>query len=251
VGIYLHKILAAFFLPTGIVLIFLGLGFLRRSRFWIGCAFFLFFLSSVPLVSNGLIRLVEYPFERMPVHAMPEADAIVVLGEGQAIAPGPEVISEWIDGDRFWGGIELYNAGKAPLLVFTGGWIPWSRQTRSDGEVLMSCAARLGIPEENMMVTGKASNTAEEAIEVAKLLGKEKRLLLVTSAFHMTRAQRLFEARGLNVIPYPVDFKADTSKNFSIIDICPNAKAFEKTELVVRELLGRAFYTVRDWLWHF
>jgi uncharacterized SAM-binding protein YcdF (DUF218 family) len=177
---------------------------------------------------------------------MPEADAIIVLGEGQSIAPGPEAISEWNDGDRFWGGVELYQAGKAPLLVFTGGWIPWSRQTRTDGEVLMSYAARLGVPDANMMTTGKASNTAEEAIEVEKLLGKEKRLLLVTSAFHMTRAQRLFEARGLKVIPYPVDFKAQSNR-WSVIDICPAAKAFEKTEMVFREFLGQAFYAVKDW----
>lgn len=244
--IYLHKILAAFFLPTGILLFLLGVGFWRRSRFWIGCAFLLFFLSSMPLVSNGMVRWVEYPFQRMSAHSMPEADAIIVLGEGQSIAPGPEAISEWNDGDRFWGGVDLYQAGKAPLLIFTGGWIPWSRQTRTDGEVLMSYAARLGVPDANMMASGKASNTAEEAIEVEKLLGKEKRLLLVTSAFHMTRAQRLFEARGLKVTPYPVDFKSQSNK-WSVIDIWPTAKAFEKTEMVFREFLGQAFYAVRDW----
>ena len=243
--IYLHKILAAFFLPTGILFFLLGVGFWRRSRFWIGCAFLLFFLSSMPVVSNGMVRWVEYPFQRMPANSMPKADAIIVLGEGQSIAPGPEAISEWNDGDRFWGGVDLYQAGKAPLLIFTGGWIPWSRQTRTDGEVLMSYAARVGIPFANMMTTGKASNTAEEAIEVEKLLGNEKRLLLVTSAFHMTRAKRLFEARGLKVIPYPVDFKSQ-SNNFSVIDLCPSAKAFEKTEMVFREFLGQAFYAVRD-----
>jgi uncharacterized SAM-binding protein YcdF (DUF218 family) len=62
----------------------------------------------------------------------------------------------------------------------------------------------------------------------------------------MTRAQGLFEARGLNVIPYPVDFKAQ-SNHWSVIDICPSAKAFEKTEMVFREILGQAFYAVRDW----
>ena len=245
-AIYLHKILPFFFLPTGFVLVLLAVGFLRRSRFWVGCALVLFFISSMPLVSNGLLRLVEHPFTRLFAQSMPIVDAIVVLGEGQSIAPGPEAISEWNDGDRFWGGVDLFKAGKAPLLVFTGGWIPWSRQTQTDGEVLMSCAARLGIPDENMMVTGKASNTAEEAREVEKVLGKKKRLLLVTSAFHMTRAKRLFEARGLIVIPYPVDFKADTSNNFSVIDICPKAKAFEKTEFVFREFIGRAFYAFRN-----
>jgi hypothetical protein len=50
------------------------------------------------------------------------------------------------------------------------------------------------------------------------------------------------------VIPHPVDFKADTSKKFSIIDICPKAKAFEKTEMVFREFLGRAFSAIRNWV---
>ena len=247
-AIYLHKILPFFFLPTGIVLVLLAVGFLRRSRFWVGCAFVFFFLSSMPLVSNGLLRLVEHPFTRGHAQSMPVVDAIVVLGEGQSIAPGAEAISEWNDGDRFWGGVDLFKAGKAPLLVFTGGWIPWARQTQTDGEVLMSFAARLGIPEENMSVTEKASNTQEEATAVKKLIGKEKRLLLVTSAFHMTCAQKLFKAQGFKVIPFPVDFKSEVSKNFSIIDICPKAKAFEKTEMVFREFLGRAFYAFRNFL---
>lgn len=200
----------------------------------------------MPLVSNCLLRLVEHPFERGYAESMPIADAIVVLSEGQSIAPGSDAISEWNDGDRFWGGVDLFKGAKAPLLVFTGGWIPWTRQTQTDGEVLMSFAARLGIPEENMRVSEKASNTQEEANAVKKLIGKEKRLLLVTSAFHMTRAQRLFKAQGFKVFPFPVDFKSEASKKLSIIDICPKALAFEKTEMVFREFLGRAFYTFRD-----
>ena len=34
------------------------------------------------------------------------------------------------------------------------------------------------------------------------------RILLVTSAFHMRRAQRLFERQGPKVLPFPVDFQA-------------------------------------------
>jgi hypothetical protein len=50
----------------------------------------------------------------------------------------------------------------------------------------------------------------------------------------------------LKVIPYPVDFKAQSNR-WSVIDICPAAKAFEKTEMVFREFLGQAFYAVKDW----
>ena len=54
-------------------------------------------------------------------------------------------------------------------------------------------------------------NTAEEAVAIRQLLDASKnsevhslRILLVTSAFHMRRAQRLFERKGLVVEPFPV-----------------------------------------------
>ena len=36
---------------------------------------------------------------------------------------------------------------------------------------------------------------------------KSSRILLVSSAFHMRRAQRLFERQGMKVEPFPVDFQ--------------------------------------------
>ena len=52
-------------------------------------------------------------------------------------------------------------------------------------------------------------NTADEAVAIRRLLpARQSRVLLVTSAFHMRRAQRLFERQGLQVLPFPVDFQA-------------------------------------------
>ena len=57
-------------------------------------------------------------------------------------------------------------------------------------------------------------NTAEEAIAIRRLLEASdrsiisSRILLVTSAFHMCSAQRLFERQGMFVEPFPVDFQA-------------------------------------------
>ncbi len=176
---------------------------------------------------------------------MNKADAIVVLSEGRMVAPGKARISEWSDGDRFWAGVDLYMAGKASLLIFTGGWAPWIPEARPDGEVLMEFAARLGVPPSSTKTTGKVVNTAEEADEVARMLGDNATVLLVTSAFHMPRAQRLFQERGLQVTPYPVDFKVDAVKEAGVMDYLPQASAFAKTDMVWRELLGRAYYSVR------
>ena len=53
-----------------------------------------------------------------------------------------------------------------------------------------------------MASTPPVLNTAEEAVAIRRLLSvSNSRVLLVTSAFHMRRFQRLFERQGIQVIP--------------------------------------------------
>lgn len=252
-NIYLNKLLPLLALPTGLLLLLLALALLMRRRWPIWLALSLFWLGSTPWVSNHLVRWCEAGAVRHVATRMPKAQAIVVLSEGRTLAPGPAGISEWNDGDRFWGGIELYRAGKAPWLVFTGGWAPWQPELAPESEVLKDWARLQGVPEAAIQVTGKVMNTADEAAAVAALLpglgttadAKPGTVLLVTSAFHMPRAQRLFEQTGLEVLPCPVDFKARADQPFGAMDLLPNAGAWQRTEMAWRELLGRAWYFTR------
>ncbi len=244
--IYLHKILPIIFLPTGLVFLLMLAGLLFRRRLLFVAALALFWLASTPWIANGLARFVEQGMERKPAAEMLAADVIVILSEGRVVAPGAAAISEWTDGDRFWGGVELYRAGKAPLLVLTGGWSPWVAAARPDGEVMAGYAQMLGVPEKAIRLTGKVVNTAEEAQAVAAMLGRDKSVLLVTSAFHMPRSQRLFEQAGLRVMPYPVDFMVGAARELDVLDLLPRADAFGKTETAWRELLGRAYYRLRS-----
>ncbi len=241
--IYLHKILPILFLPTGLILGLLlwGLTTRRKSPIWAGLM--LFWLCSTPLLSDRFMAAVEGHGQRLDPTTMPQAEAIVVLSGMLKIAPGPAAIPEWGEAsDRFWGGLELYQAGKAPRLIFTGGWLPWRPDQRPEGEYLQDIALAQGIAPTAMTVTDPVSNTAAEAEAVHALLGNQPTILLVTSAFHMPRAQGLFERVGCTVIPYPVDFYVNLSRPLSILDVLPNADAFQRTELAWRELIGRAYY---------
>lgn len=250
--IYLYKILPVFLLPVGITLLLVLAGLLlrRRAVIWIGIS--ILWLSSISVVSHFLVRSVEGWAERSQAIDAPRADAIVVLSGGRVVAPGVAAVSEWIDADRFYGGVELFQAGKAPLLIYTGGWAPWEPQTKPEGTILIEYAKALGVPAKSMATTGAVVNTAEEASAVAGLLDKRKigledragkvRVLLVTSAFHMKRAQLLFERAGLQVAPYPVDFQVSAGKTLSPIDFLPTAGALRQTENAWREIYGRIFY---------
>ena len=51
---------------------------------------------------------------------------------------------EWGDPDRFFAGIDVLKSGKAPILIFTRGKMPWS-SLPAEGELLKAKAVELGI----------------------------------------------------------------------------------------------------------
>jgi uncharacterized SAM-binding protein YcdF (DUF218 family) len=250
--IYLHKILPLFVLPVGITLLLVlaGLRLHRRWLIWSGVA--VLWLSSTPFISALAVRATEGWAERGLATDAPKADAIVVLSEGRVVAPGKAAVSEWGDADRFFGGVELFNSRKSPLLVFTGGAAPWEPNAALEGDILAGYAKALGVPDGQVLKTPRVTNTAEEALAVATLLrgrfsgptwrGGAPRILLVTSAFHMPRARVLFARAGLSVIPFPVDFQVSAGGHMSVLAFLPTAGALAQTELAMRELYGRLFY---------
>ena len=71
---------------------------------------------------------------------------------------------------------------------------------------------------------------------------------MVTSTYHMPRAQRLFERAGLIVIAYPVDFQVEASRTLSVLDFVPSAKEFKATEMAWRENIGRVYYEFKGFV---
>ena len=245
--IYLHRLLPLALSPIAMILLLMVWAAYRRSRATGLLAIVLLYAASVPVLSDPLFRAVE----QQQLRAMPEtvapAQVVVVLSGMMLNIPGkPAVVPEWGEAvDRFFAGLDLYAAGKAPLLVFTGGLLPWQGDQEPEGQVLRRMALRFGVPPDAMMVSGPAQNTEQESVAVRRLLEPGvRRIVLVTSAFHMSRAKSLFEQAGFVVTPYPVDFRVEV-RGITPMDYLPEARAFGRTDLAVRELLGRGYYALR------
>jgi len=248
--IYLNKILPVICLPIGLTVILVGAGLILRKRVlcWIGLG--LLFLLSTGFVSGKLMRWVEGVKDRSVIQDVNTAEAIVVLSgmiEERKNAP----LGEWSGAvDRFEVGVDLIQAGKAPLLIFTGGWVPWIPNAKPEGEILAQRAVKLGVPRDKILVTGKAQNTEEEAIAVSKVcikgfvVGRKPRIILVTSAFHMKRAGMLFRKSGFEVTPFSVDFQTSGNSEITILNFLPSAQALARTETAIREMIGLAYYLV-------
>jgi uncharacterized SAM-binding protein YcdF (DUF218 family) len=228
-----------------IIVILIGL--IKNKKKLIYIAIGVLYIISTSIFSNNFFKLVEGSEYRKPISAIDSADAIVVLsGMLEINEVGDNTYVEWGDPDRFFGGIALFKASKAPKLVFTGGKMPWVEAKKTEGDVLKEYAISNGIPSEKIFVTKDVENTADEAVAVKELIGTSKQIILVTSAYHMYRAQRLFEKQGIKVIPFKVDYKVGRNKEIVIMDFLPDSESIKLTETGIREIIGRLFYLIKS-----
>ena len=240
--IYLHKILPALASPLGLCLLLVLLGLLLNARRWVLRGILILIVCALPATSNVLWRQLERGHALQDPSDAPTAEAIVVLsGMLRAVPSGDGFAYEWSEAaDRYFAGVDLALAMKAPKLIFTRGAQPWSAGA-PEGEVLFERARRDLVPEGMLALTPPVDNTAQEAQAVAEMLDPKAKVILVTSAFHMPRAQALFQDAGLDVTPWPVDFRASANK-VTPMDFIPSAGGLSGTSAALREFLGRAYY---------
>ena len=245
--IYLNKILPYLIYPITIITFFLIWAAISRKRLPVILALVLLIITSSPIVSHQMVAYIDGQERKKIVEDMEVADSIVVLsGMIGPIMTKQGVAYEWGDPDRFFGGIELIKAGKAKNIIFTGGIMPWQKNIQPEGQILAKFAEDFRIPSSQIIVTGDVENTRDEAKAVREILTKNNtnKVILVTSAFHMPRASKLFLKEGIEVQTYPVDFKVGIS-NITPMDFLPSADAFSGFQFSLRELIGRAYYRFR------
>ena len=165
------------------------------------------YLCSTALVADGLMAALERSYPPRALAATPQAEAIVLLG---GATRGDTHMSTLADlnqqADRLVHAAALFHAGRAPLILLSGGGQPG---TRPEAERMRDILLVMGVPDQVMRLERESRNTHDNAVNSARLLAAvgARKVLLVTSAFHMRRAEALFSAQGLQVIPAPTDYQ--------------------------------------------
>jgi uncharacterized SAM-binding protein YcdF (DUF218 family) len=241
--IYLHKFLPLIASPLFFVLIVILIGTYLKSKKISFFGLLILIFCSLPIISNKLIFFLEKDYSRKEISNVSKADAIVVLsGMVSTIKTNGKISYEFNNAvDRILSGIDLFKEDKASFLILTNGKMPWSLGI-PEGEYLKKFSIKFGIPEDRILLTDNVQNTDQEAKSVKKLLKTNKaNIILVTSAFHMPRAKKIFEATNIKVIPFAVDFRTSIKK-ITIIDFMPSANSLKDTSNFFREMIGRLYY---------
>jgi uncharacterized SAM-binding protein YcdF (DUF218 family) len=148
--------------------------------------------------------------------------------------------------DRLTHALALYKAGKAPLVLLSGGAHPGNR---SEAEIMYEHLVLMGVPASALLMERQSRDTHDNALYSAILLkGKGiKRVLLVTSGFHMRRAVPLFERQGLEVIPAPTDFQRLVGEA-TLMRWLPSVNSLVRSTYAMREYVGYVVYRYRGWI---
>jgi uncharacterized SAM-binding protein YcdF (DUF218 family) len=214
---------------------------LRRVAYAAGvfAAAWLWFWSA-PVASGWIRGSLEDAAGERRVEALPAAPAIVVLGGAvePPLAPWRVYPDLKAASDRVWHAARLYRAGKAPLLVLSGGTMYQGEMP--EAEAMRQFLVDLGVPASALLLEAQSQTTTENAADTARLLRQRGigKILLVTSALHMRRARGLFERAGLEVIPAPTDYEV-VHRPWRVLDVVPDTEALDGSARAIKEIVGR------------
>ena len=262
--LFLSKLLPLLVYPVGLASLFmvLTLWWLWRKRRGraIGSAaiaLLILLISSNAWVATRLVQSLEW--RNLPPDPMPMAEAIVVLGGSTRPADYPR---PWVDvmeaGDRILHGAQLYNAGKAPKLILSGGRIEWRGGGPSESDDMAQIATAMGVLKADILEDPTSLNTYQNAVNVKAILSREgwNQILLVTSAMHMPRALAIFKKQGVEAIAAPTDFLVSErtiaeiggTRQALLLSLLPDANNLDKVSRAIKEYIGLVIYRLRGWL---
>ena len=205
---------------------------------------------SMPVTSDTLRASLENRYAYLPVEAVPVADAIVVLGgafSGDSSWPYPSASGSV---DRYWHGARLFHAGRADTVVLSGGRNPLRPQNPTEAESGAVFLRDMGVPDSALLLDNASRTTRDHVRYLDGVLEERglERLLVVTSATHMRRAEAVFRRAGLDIHPVATDFSVGTDPVIGARRYLPSAEALGGSTRAVHEYLGYWFYRLRGWV---
>jgi len=243
----LLKILTALLTPLGLALVLAMLGLALKQRGLVVIALLWLWLWSTPWAAIRLGNTLEQQHPILSPAQLPTADVILVLG-GASAAPVPPWLPEpnlLAAADRYLFAAKLWQAGKAPALLFSGGS---GKGLKPEADTALDLFTQLGVPAAAVLREGNSRTTRENVRFSLPLLRarKAQRVLVVSSAWHLPRA--LLNLRNaapeIEWIAASCDPNEFAEDSFAGSRWLPNTEALNYSRMMFKEWLGIAWARV-------
>jgi len=204
---------------------------------------------SLPATSLWLGGALEQRYPYLPAPEMPRADAIVVLGGNTANnrANWFEPYDRHTAAARIDRAAELFDAGRAPLVVLSGGAL---EGTVSEAQGMAHSLRQMGVPESALVLENASRNTYENAALTQDALARRGigSVLLVTSALHMPRAMAAFGKQGVTAIAAPGRPQIVPPPDRRLAVWLPDYRTLDASRSIIKEYAGLLVYWLRGWV---
>ena len=202
--------------------------------------------AMTPKAANLLSSPLERPYIASDECGTASPTVAVVLGggiNGRPRHPADFGKLNLASRRRVDGAVAWWRAGAGRVLVMQGGSA--YRGMPALAELMAAYARMQGVPESAIRVETSSRDTWENAQEAARTSPRlPRRLVLVTSMVHMTRAEEAFRRNGFDVCPLGTDLRRLPSRiPWALV---PRTSGLANTEIALHEWIGLAYYRARD-----
>ena len=215
----------------------------RRKKALIAATVLLVFFTN-SFISNEAWLAWEYP--PTPIHKLQRYDAAIILTgiTNQDKSPHDRVYLQK-GADRVMLPLRLYKEGYVKKLIISGGSGSLTKKTSNEAAQLKQLLLYSGVSADAILTEEKSRNTYENAMYTKALLQQHpelKRLLLVTSAFHMRRAWGCFQKQGITTEGFSTDFYSSDRSFYIDQLLIPQELNLHHWQKLFHEIIGFAVY---------
>jgi uncharacterized SAM-binding protein YcdF (DUF218 family) len=151
--------------------------------------------------------------------------------------------------DRLIHTARLYHEGKIKTILVSGAYKTLN-STVEEAPLIRNALIRSGVPDSAIIMESESRNTHENAVNSAKIIRKNKganKVMLITSAFHMRRAEACFHHEGIRPVIFPTDFRA-TNQPYTFEYFIPSVEPLTHWHTLVKEWLGILTYKLLGYI---
>lgn len=240
--------------PLAVMLVMIGLGIGNlwrkrhesKSRLWaVTIPFLVLCFISMPATSYWLWGLLEWQYP--PLSARPsDIQAIVVLSA--SLAADQSAVSGFaLDGSsrrRCERAIELYKIGEPIPIIVSGGRSSIDEPARAT--IMHDFMLANGVRATDVIIEDQSRNTFENARACQSILNERnlKKIVLVTDAIHLWRADRCFRRLGVATVGCGCNYRSRPG-DYGAKSFVPHAKALQSIPSVGYEWMAIPWYWVQ------
>lgn len=196
-----------------------------------------------------LIKNIIYSWEVPPVKSesivQPYDVGIVLGGSMRYYDPDMNRVVYSSSVDRLLQAMQLYHDGKIKKILLSGGSGFVNYQDWKESGLIAKVLLKSGVKEEDIILENGSRNTYENAVNSVDMLKSGKygrKILLITSAFHMRRSLMCFEKLNFKVDPFSVDIRSAIHINTLDRIIQPDAECMMQWDMLIHEWVGIVMY---------